>query len=88
MIARLFNAPVLEKETAVGVGTVGSSEAIMLAGLAFKRRWQNKRKAQGKPYDKPNIVTGSNVQVAFLAFQLLSHSSYFANTAFQLSSYR
>jgi hypothetical protein len=37
----------------------------MLAGLAFKRKWQNKRKAEGKPYDKPNIVTGANVQVSF-----------------------
>ena len=65
IIAHLFNAPVGDKETAVGVGTVGSSEAIMLAGLAFKRKWQNKRKAEGKPYDKPNIVTGANVQVSF-----------------------
>lgn len=63
MIAHLFNAPLEDGETAVGVGTVGSSEAIMLAGLAFKRKWQNKMKAQGKPYDKPNIVTGANVQV-------------------------
>ncbi|RVW98356.1 Glutamate decarboxylase 1 [Vitis vinifera] len=49
MIAHLFNAPLGESEAAVGVGTVGSSEAIMLAGLAFKRKWQNKRKAEGKP---------------------------------------
>ncbi|KAG6625475.1 hypothetical protein CIPAW_16G099700 [Carya illinoinensis] len=63
MIAHLFNAPIGEAETAVGVGTVGSSEAIMLAGLAFKRKWQAKRKSEGKPYDKPNIVTGANVQV-------------------------
>jgi glutamate decarboxylase len=63
MIAHLFNAPLGETETAVGVGTVGSSEAIMLAGLAFKRRWQNKMRAAGKPCDKPNIVTGANVQV-------------------------
>ncbi|XP_009777452.1 glutamate decarboxylase 4 [Nicotiana tabacum] len=68
MIARLFNAPLEEKETAIGVGTVGSSEAIMLAGLAFKRIWQNKRKAEGKPYDKPNIVTGANVQVCWEKF--------------------
>uniref|UniRef100_A0A0D9W5J8 Glutamate decarboxylase n=1 Tax=Leersia perrieri TaxID=77586 RepID=A0A0D9W5J8_9ORYZ len=61
MIAHLFNAPIGDDETAVGVGTVGSSEAIMLAGLAFKRKWQNRRKAEGKPYDKPNIVTGANV---------------------------
>ena len=63
MIAHLFNAPLEETEAAVGVGTVGSSEAIMLAGLAFKRKWQNRRKQEGKPYDKPNIVTGANVQV-------------------------
>ncbi|XP_047311432.1 glutamate decarboxylase isoform X2 [Impatiens glandulifera] len=68
MIAHLFNAPLGEDETAVGVGTVGSSEAIMLAGLAFKRKWQNKMKAQGKPYDKPNIVTGANVQVCWEKF--------------------
>uniref|UniRef100_A0A804R6U9 glutamate decarboxylase n=1 Tax=Zea mays TaxID=4577 RepID=A0A804R6U9_MAIZE len=68
MIAHLFNAPLGESETAVGVGTVGSSEAIMLAGLAFKRRWQNKRRAEGKPFDKPNIVTGANVQVLTVRF--------------------
>ncbi|XP_040998267.1 glutamate decarboxylase-like [Juglans microcarpa x Juglans regia] len=68
MIAHLFNAPVGETETAVGVGTVGSSEAIMLAGLAFKRKWQAKRKSEGKPYDNPNIVTGANVQVCWEKF--------------------
>ncbi|KAL4577848.1 hypothetical protein LXL04_013962 [Taraxacum kok-saghyz] len=68
MIAHLFNAPLGETETAVGVGTVGSSEAIMLAGLAFKRRWQNKMREQGKPFDKPNIVTGANVQVCWEKF--------------------
>ncbi|XP_043715912.1 glutamate decarboxylase isoform X2 [Telopea speciosissima] len=68
MIANLFNAPLGDSEAAVGVGTVGSSEAIMLAGLAFKRKWQNKRKAEGKPYDNPNIVTGANVQVCWKKF--------------------
>ncbi|RZS19774.1 hypothetical protein BHM03_00052210 [Ensete ventricosum] len=68
IIARLFNSPVNEKESAVGVGTVGSSEAIMLAGLAFKRRWQNRRRAEGKACDKPNIVTGANVQVCWEKF--------------------
>lgn len=65
MIAHLFNAPVRGSETAVGVATVGSSEAIMLAGLAFKKKWQMKRELEGKPYDKPNIVAGANVQVRF-----------------------
>jgi len=64
IIANLYNAPLSENEQAVGTGCVGSSEAIMLAGLAFKRRWQAQRKAAGKPYDKPNIVFGSEVQVS------------------------
>ncbi|GMI99486.1 glutamate decarboxylase 5 [Hibiscus trionum] len=68
MIANLYHAPIGSDETAVGVGTVGSSEAIMLAGLAFKRKWQQKRKSQGKPYDKPNMVTGANVQVCWEKF--------------------
>ncbi|XP_057761546.1 glutamate decarboxylase-like [Arachis stenosperma] len=68
MIAHLYHAPIGDDEAAVGVGTVGSSEAIMLAGLAFKRKWQAKRKAEGKPYDKPNIVTGANVQVCWEKF--------------------
>ncbi|KAK4402511.1 Glutamate decarboxylase [Sesamum angolense] len=68
MIAHLFHAPVGDEETAIGVGTVGSSEAIMLAGLAFKRKWQATRKAEGKPYVKPNIVTGANVQLEQNAF--------------------
>lgn len=72
MIAHLFNAPLGESEAAVGVGTVGSSEAIMLAGLAFKRKWQNRRRAEGKPCDKPNIVTGANVQV-----HTFTNSNYF-----------
>jgi glutamate/tyrosine decarboxylase-like PLP-dependent enzyme len=76
MIAHLFNAPLGESETAVGVGTVGSSEAIMLAGLAFKRRWQNKRRAEGKPFDKPNIVTGANVQVMIHLFCCLAGSAF------------
>lgn len=68
MIAHLFNAPLGEGETASGVGTVGSSEAIMLAGLAFKRKWQTKRRAAGLPCDNPNIVTGANVQVCWEKF--------------------
>lgn len=68
MIAHLFNAPFGESETAIGVGTVGSSEAIMLAGLAFKRKWQQRRRAQGLPCDKPNIVTGANVQVGSMPY--------------------
>jgi hypothetical protein len=61
MIARLFNAPTHDSELeAVGVSTIGSSEAIILSVLAAKRKWQNKRKAEGKPWDKPNLVSLSS----------------------------
>jgi glutamate decarboxylase len=66
MIARLFNAPTHDDtENAMGTSCIGSSEAIMLGTLAMKRRWQNKRKAEGKPFDKPNIVMNSAVQVCW-----------------------
>ncbi len=67
MIGRLFNAPAgFESGTgAVGTSCVGSSEAIMLAVLAMKRRWRRKREAEGKPYDKPNIIMSSAVQVCW-----------------------
>ncbi|MCH2186993.1 glutamate decarboxylase [Myxococcota bacterium] len=66
MLSRLFNAP--ESETAVGTGTVGSSEAIHLAGLAFKWKWRERRQKEGKPTDKPNLVVGANVQVCWEKF--------------------
>ncbi|OKL61100.1 Glutamate decarboxylase 4 [Talaromyces atroroseus] len=66
MIARLFNAPVDEhSDNAMGTSTIGSSEAIMLSTLAMKKRWQNKRKAEGKDWSRPNIVMNSAVQVCW-----------------------
>ena len=49
---------------AIGTATTGSSEAIMLGGLAMKRRWEEKRMAEGKDYSKPNCIMGANAQVA------------------------
>jgi len=66
IIARLFHAPLDDPEAnAVGVSTIGSSEAIILSVLAAKRRWQSMRKAAGKPTDKPNIVMSAAVQVCW-----------------------
>ncbi|KAL2265755.1 hypothetical protein VTJ83DRAFT_6855 [Remersonia thermophila] len=67
MIGRLFHAPAATDESAgaVGTSTVGSSEAIMLAVLAMKKRWKNRRQAEGKPCDRPNIVMSSAVQVCW-----------------------
>ena len=66
MLSRLCNSP--EPDKATGCSTTGSSEAAMLGGLALKRRWQQRRKAEGKPVDKPNLVTGINVQVCWDKF--------------------
>ncbi|KAF2131139.1 glutamate decarboxylase [Dothidotthia symphoricarpi CBS 119687] len=55
-------------EKAIGSATTGSSEAIHLGGLAMKRRWQEKRMAEGKDTSKPNIVMGANAQVALEKF--------------------
>ncbi len=61
MLADLFNAE--DPSHACGTSTIGSSEAILLGGLAMKRRWMARRKAEGKSTDKPNIVMGSEVHV-------------------------
>jgi glutamate decarboxylase len=66
ILADLWHAP--ESSEATGCSTTGSSEAAMLAGMALKRRWRNKRLANGKPADKPNIVMGANVQVCWEKF--------------------
>ena len=64
MLADLWHAP---GET-VGTSAIGSSEACMLAGLAFKRRWRNRRLAEGKSVDKPNLIMSSAVQVVWEKF--------------------
>jgi len=66
MLSRLWHAPEGDKPT--GCSTTGSSEAAMLGGLALKRLWQQRRRAAGKPADKPNLVMGINVQVCWEKF--------------------
>jgi glutamate decarboxylase len=66
MIAHLWNAP--EGQNATGTSTTGSSEAVMLGGLALKWRWRQRREAEGLPTDRPNLVMGINVQVVWEKF--------------------
>jgi glutamate decarboxylase len=66
ILARLFNAP--HGATSVGTATVGSSEAIHLAGLALKWKWRKRRAAEGKATDRPNLVMSSSVQVCWEKF--------------------
>jgi glutamate decarboxylase len=51
-----------------GTATVGSSEACMLAGLAHKWNWRQKRQKEGKDASRPNMVTGGNVQIVWKKF--------------------
>ncbi|WVO13539.1 glutamate decarboxylase [Cryptococcus depauperatus] len=68
MVSHLWHAP--KEATAMGTATTGSSEAIMLGGLALKRRWQERMKKAGKDIHNPgpNIVMGAEAQVALEKF--------------------
>ncbi|MCA1007076.1 glutamate decarboxylase [Rhodococcus hoagii] len=71
MVADLFHAEGLSETdpaSATGVSTVGSSEAVMLAGLALKWRWRQSRAGEGKDTTRPNLILGSNVQVVWEKF--------------------
>ncbi len=65
MMGDLFHAP-----EAVGTATIGSSEAIMLALLAHKWTWRDKRKAAGRDYSRPNLVFGGDVHSCWEKFAL------------------
>lgn len=71
MLLDLFHAPDIRDGrgtdgSAIGTATVGSSEAIMLAGIAFKMRWKAARVAAGlSPDVKPNLVIGAHAQVCW-----------------------
>lgn len=54
--------------TTVGTATTGSSEAILLGGLAMKKKWQEKRIAENKSISSPNILMASCAQVALEKF--------------------
>jgi glutamate decarboxylase len=65
MIAGLWNSPA--EPDPMGCSTTGSSEAAMLGGLALKWRWRQRRRAEGRPADRPNLVAGP-VQVCWDKF--------------------
>jgi len=68
ILANLFHAPCGVDGGGVGTATLGSSEAMMLAGLAMKFNWRNRRKAAGLSHDKPNLIMGTNVQICWKKF--------------------
>jgi glutamate decarboxylase len=66
MLAHLWHSP--DPANALGTSTIGSSEACMLGGLALKWRWREKMRKLGKPFDRPNLVLGTNTQVCWHKF--------------------
>ena len=67
MVANMWNTP--EKgDWKTGAVGIGSSEACMLGGVAAWLRWRERRKAAGKPYDKPNLVMSTAYQVVWEKF--------------------
>jgi glutamate decarboxylase len=66
ILADLWHAP--PSDQATGCSTTGSSEAVMLGGLALKWRWRERMRAAGRPTDRPNLVAGINVQVCWEKF--------------------
>ncbi|AMG88892.1 glutamate decarboxylase [Bordetella bronchiseptica] len=63
---QLWNGP--KDAEPYGTATVGSSEACMLAGLAHKWNWRQRREREGKDATRPNMVTGGNVQIVWKKF--------------------
>ena len=67
MVANMWNTP--EKgDWKTGAVGIGSSEACMLGGVAAWLRWRERRKAEGKPYDKPNLIMSTAYQVVWEKF--------------------
>lgn len=66
MLANLWHAE--DPDNTIGCSAVGSSEACMLGALALKRRWVEKRRAEGKSVDKPNLVISAAEQVVWLKY--------------------
>jgi glutamate decarboxylase len=64
MLADLYHAP---GET-TGCRTQGSSEAIMLGALSLKWKWRERREAEKKAVERPNLVFGGDVHVVWEKF--------------------
>ncbi|MBV8727977.1 MAG: glutamate decarboxylase [Candidatus Eremiobacteraeota bacterium] len=65
ILAELWNSPA--GADTIGCSTTGSSEAAMLGGLALKWKWRERRAREGKPAERPNLITGP-VQVCWHKF--------------------
>lgn len=67
ILANLWHSPE-QQEWKTGALGIGSSEACMLGGVAAWLRWRKRRREQGKPFDKPNLVMSTGFQVVWEKF--------------------
>ena len=66
MIADLYHYPDRGTEEVIGMSTVGSSEAIMIAVLAMKTRWLQRQAVHAdNKLGRPNIIISSVAQVCW-----------------------
>ncbi|KAJ5734620.1 hypothetical protein N7533_013023 [Penicillium manginii] len=63
IIADLWNSPTSDP---FGTATTGSSEAVMLGGLAMKSKWQ--RDNRENPEQRPNVIIGENAHLCVKKF--------------------
>ncbi len=66
ILADLWHVP--SPDEPVGCSTTGSSEACMLAGLAMKWHWRNRRGLTARDAQRPNLVMGANAQICWPKF--------------------
>ena len=67
MVANMWHSPE-ETRWKTGAVGIGSSEACMLDGVAAWLRWRERRKSEGKPFDRPNLVMSTAYQVVWEKF--------------------
>lgn len=70
IIANLWNSPEQNKWKS-GAVAIGSSEACMLGAVSAWLRWRERRKAEGKPFDKPNFIISTGYQIVWEKFSKL-----------------
>lgn len=67
ILANLWHSPEKADWKAGALG-IGSSEACMLGGIVAWLHWRQRRKAEGKPFARPNLVMSAAYQVAWEKF--------------------
>ncbi|KAJ5901793.1 glutamate decarboxylase [Penicillium taxi] len=65
ILADMYHAPREGNVDPVGVSTVGSSEAIMLAVLALKTKWAIRQDTSQINHRRPNLIISSAAQVCW-----------------------